>query len=76
MSEIRRTVDSMGRMVLPVDFRKELGLLPNDDVTVCLENGAIIVRPACARCKLCGKKAPLKMPFSVCAECLTALKAY
>lgn len=37
---ITRKIDELGRVVLPVEFRKELGLKPKDSVNIyLLENG-------------------------------------
>ena len=41
--EIRR-IDNLGRVVLPIHFRKKLGILENDDVEITLdENDQITI---------------------------------
>lgn len=40
---IVRSIDELGRVVLPMEFRKELGLKPKDPVRIyLLENGFYI----------------------------------
>ena len=43
MSFIRAKVNDNGRIVIPADFRKELGIEPGDEVIMRLENGEIHV---------------------------------
>jgi AbrB family looped-hinge helix DNA binding protein len=46
MPEVRTKVGAGGRIVLPAEFRKALGLAPGDDVLVVLDNGALrIITP-------------------------------
>lgn len=41
MRNVRMKVGAGGRIVLPAEFRKELGLAPGDEVLVVLDNGAL-----------------------------------
>jgi AbrB family looped-hinge helix DNA binding protein len=45
-SQIERRVDSLGRVVIPADMRRALGLFAYDAVTVELRAGAIVLMPA------------------------------
>ena len=41
--EIIRTIDNLGRIVIPKDVRKSLSLIAGDSVKIKIENGAIII---------------------------------
>ena len=44
MKELVRTVDELGRIVLPADFRALLGLEIREKVTVALSGDTILIR--------------------------------
>lgn len=39
----QRKIDELGRVVLPVDFRKQLGLRPTDSVNIYIKGSFIII---------------------------------
>ena len=38
-------IDEKGRIVIPSEERRKLGLRPGDRLTVSIENGAVVLRP-------------------------------
>lgn len=48
MSETRR-IDDKGRVTLPEDVRRSLGLEPGQEVRLSVEDGTVVVRPKIPR---------------------------
>jgi AbrB family looped-hinge helix DNA binding protein len=47
MAEVRTKIGQGGRVVVPAEYRKKLGLKPGDDVIVVLEEGEVrLLTPA------------------------------
>ncbi len=40
-----RKLDKLGRLVLPLDYRKALGLENGSDIVLAFEEGGIIIKP-------------------------------
>lgn len=73
MIEITRKIDKLGRIVLPKDFRKKLGLENNADIIISLSEQTITVRKSSNICRLCGK--PLESnQISLCSPCIEKIK--
>jgi transcriptional pleiotropic regulator of transition state genes len=53
-SGVTRKVDQLGRVVLPVELRRTLGLREGDLVEVALEGTRILLTKVEARCIFCG----------------------
>ena len=58
MSGIERSVDDLGRIVLPIKYRKRLGICSNDKVIVDVDRGVITISPMKGVCALCGESVP------------------
>lgn len=72
---IVRGIDGLGRIVLPIDVRRERGIEPKDDLEIYVDGESIVLmkhRPACTFCgghdELTGYKGKL-----VCRDCLRAI---
>ena len=76
---IVRKVDELGRVVIPVELRRNLNIAEKDPLEIYLDNDRIILRkyePACA-CVFCGNADDV-IKFkgkNVCKDCLTNIKA-
>lgn len=46
MPEFRSSVSQKGQITLPIEFRRQLGIKPKDQVTLQLEGDEVHVRPA------------------------------
>ena len=70
-----RKIDSLGRVVLPAEMRKHLGLETGDLVAIALDDGRITMEKIEARCIFCGSTTELR-EFNeklVCAVCVKDL---
>ena len=74
MLGVTRKIDELGRVVIPMEFRKSMGIEPGDPVEIFAENGRIILSfPASEkRCVSCGSEGYLYTlgKFVVCEDCL------
>ena len=74
MSGIERSVDKLGRIVLPVRYRKKLGINTNDTVIVSLEDNVIIISPVKNICVLCASSLSEPSKMRLCKECINKIK--
>ena len=75
MNGFEKEVDSLGRVVIPMSFRKELGIEQNSKVIITLENGAVHMSPVIKQCALCGVKIKEDTKFRLCKKCISKVKA-
>jgi transcriptional pleiotropic regulator of transition state genes len=71
LSGIARKVDDLGRVVLPVEMRRLLGLTAGDEVDISLDDNAIVLRKVESRCIFCGTGDGLRAfrGRQVCGSC-------
>lgn len=72
-----RTVDELGRIVLPKETRKRLGLSPRDGVEIFVEKDRVILKKYEPSCIFCGDADDV-MTYKekkICRKCLAELKA-
>ena len=74
MNGFTRKIDRLGRIVLPINFRKTLHLKEESAVILTLEENKICIRSCELTCKLCGRQLPMESKFSICLECITKIK--
>ena len=74
MSGIEREVDSLGRVVIPMELRKKLAIESNSRVMVSLQDGMIVISPVEKHCALCGEKIGKKHKFRLCDRCIERIK--
>ena len=75
MKGIERQIDRLGRVVLPISFRRCLNLSENSSVYISLENDAIIITPTEKRCALCGSVSNLHSDLQLCESCIKQVKS-
>ena len=51
---IVRKIDELGRIVIPIEMRRTLGVDSHDPIELFIEAGAIILRKYAPGCVLCG----------------------
>ena len=69
---IVRKVDDLGRIVLPIDVRRERGIEPKDDIEIYVDGEYIVIQKYNPRCVLCGEPGSL-IEFQgkrVCLSCV------
>lgn len=76
-SGIIRNIDSLGRMSIPISFRRSLHIEPGDSLEIHLDEDCIILRKYTEKsCIFCGATEDLQKfkGKDVCASCLRELK--
>jgi len=68
-----RKIDSLGRVVLPIELRKEFDIEDRSKVDICIDNNQIVLKKSEPSCKICRttenlKEIPDKNIF-VCENC-------
>lgn len=74
---IVRKVDELGRVVLPIELRRTLGINIKDPVEIYVDGDSIILKkyqPACIFCDSADNVIEYKGK-NICKKCMEALKA-
>jgi len=71
-----RKIDSLGRITLLPDLRRELGIETNDELNICVSDGKIILKKLQDFCVICKNTDDLKSVDgkSICADCTEKIK--
>ena len=72
---IVRKVDELGRIVVPIELRRSLGIGDRDAVEMFMEENSIIIRkhrPACVFCGSADDTVEYKQKI-VCKECIDSM---
>lgn len=72
---IVRQLDQLGRVVIPIELRRALGIEIHDPVDISIEDEKVIIRKYKPGCVFCGDMDAI--PFKgklICRNCLQALK--
>lgn len=67
-----RRIDELGRVVIPIDMRTQLGIEEKDPVEISLENSSIVLRKNIQKCIFCGNTKKL-ITFEdklICEKCV------
>jgi len=66
-----RKIDSTGRVVMPVDFREQLGWKLGDEVEINILGNEILVKAYRPGCYMCGSQTDLRpyRGFQMCQNC-------
>ena len=75
MRGIEKEIDGLGRVVLPMEFRKSLGLGKKATVNIRLENNMLLLTPKNACCALCGGIADKNSGFCLCSACIQQIRS-
>ena len=76
---VSRQVDQLGRIVVPKELRKTLGINVNDPIAIFVDENQIIFRKYNAGCLLCGEVSDDMRYFhgeQVCLSCVGELAQY
>ena len=74
---IVRRIDELGRVVLPVELRRSMGIEVRDSIEIFVEGDSIILKKFSQSCIFCGSDKNIT-PFrekNICAKCLAELCA-
>lgn len=74
---IIRQMDSLGRIVLPIELRRTLGINTKDMLEIQVEGDTVVLRKYELNCVFCGSTASLSSfrEKLVCKKCLKELKS-
>ena len=74
---IVRSIDELGRIVVPKEFRKTLGISAGDPVEISSEGDKIILTKYSPVCHFCGSDESVTefKEKSICRECIKAIKS-
>ena len=74
---IVRRIDELGRIVLPVELRRSMGLEVRDSIEIYVEGDSIILKKYSQSCVFCGgsKNITVFRDKTVCGKCLSELCA-
>lgn len=75
MKGIEKEIDGLGRVVIPINFRKRLGLKSKDKVIVSIKESVITISAAENRCALCGSKLNHNKKIELCEACIAEVKS-
>ena len=70
-----RKLDNMGRIVLPAEYRKKIGIDDLAEVRIAEEDGKIIIEKLTPNCKLCGAEEDIDNEMKICKACIEKIKA-
>lgn len=73
---IVRKVDELGRVVLPIELRRTLGIAEKDALEIYVDGESIVLKkyePACIFCDN-AKDIIVFKNRNICSECISALK--
>ena len=73
---IVRNIDELGRIVVPKELRKKLGIANTDPVEIYDEDNKIILTKYVSVCHFCGSSEELTeyKDKNICARCISELK--
>ena len=71
---IEKIVDKLGRIVLPIEYRQQLGINTDDKVIVSLVDNQISISPIKSVCALCGAEILNAEGLRVCEACTKIIK--
>ena len=73
---IVRKVDELGRIVLPMELRRTLGIQKEDPVEIFVDDNTIILRKYEPACIFCGSAVEVSniRGKNICRKCLDELK--
>ena len=73
---IVRKVDELGRIVLPIELRRTLGIEEKDRIEIFVEGESVILRKYQPACIFCGSSDDIKQVHgkNVCAKCIKELQ--
>lgn len=72
---IVRKIDDLGRIVLPIELRKTLGISVRDEIEISAEDDRIILKRYSPACMICGGTDDIKTlnGKKVCGHCVAEL---
>jgi transcriptional pleiotropic regulator of transition state genes len=72
---IVRRIDDLGRLVLPIELRRVMGIKVKDYVEIYVDDDSIILKKYAPACLFCGNAndVEIHMGRKICKECIEAM---
>ena len=67
-------IDKLGRIVIPIQYRKQLGLIENTEINIEYCNRQIVITAADSLCRICSAIVDTNSPFPLCRECISRVR--
>jgi len=73
---IVRRLDSLGRIVIPVEIRRVRSIKTNDPIEISTNSDFIVIEKYIERCYICGNKEDLEVfkEKHICRDCINGIK--
>ncbi len=73
---IVRKVDELGRIVLPVELRRTLGISEKDQLEIFVDGSSIVLRKYCPTCVFCDSARDVAVfrGKNICPKCMEELR--
>lgn len=71
---VEKTVDNLGRVVIPMDFRRKIGINKNSQVKMYLREDGIYITTTDFECVLCKRQGKLHEELKICSDCINKIK--
>ena len=71
-----RVIDCLGRIVLPSDIRKGVGIHSGTKCSVSVCGDSIVIKRAVPVCKICGMPVDEESEYVICDDCIHDICSY
>jgi bifunctional DNA-binding transcriptional regulator/antitoxin component of YhaV-PrlF toxin-antitoxin module len=63
-------------VVLPIEFRKKLGVERNSKVLISMDEETVFINASDIRCPVCKKQGEINSELGLCIDCIERIKKY
>jgi len=74
MDRIHRKIDKLGRVVLPIHYRRALGLEGEAEIVLEMNGNTITIKRYASTCRLCGSFIGVSEDFCLCSSCIDKIQ--
>lgn len=67
-------IDRLGRIVIPISYRRSLGITPEKDLKIEMSRGKVVISRSELLCKLCGDGIQ-SAEIPLCKSCISKIKS-
>jgi len=71
MTGIEIKIDKLGRLVIPIKYRRKLGIAAKDKLLISLSDSSLVITPIERNCALCGEKLTGDKKIQLCEACIS-----
>ncbi|WP_432665529.1 AbrB/MazE/SpoVT family DNA-binding domain-containing protein [Wukongibacter baidiensis] len=70
-----RKLDSLGRIVIPIELRRVMSIQSNDPIEISIDSNSIVIEKYIDRCYICSNTEDLKVfkEKHICHDCIDKL---